>query len=129
MSDDELMVTIAMKEYDTLRTEALARIRSRFELLAVGVAGSGLVFGAKGWVPGALAATAVVSLYVYLGWSIGKISNRVAAIERDVNRRLGEDVLQWESRHASRFYIWLRKSRATTSTSASGLPARPSPPI
>jgi len=102
-----------MKEYDTLRAEILARIRSRFELLAVSFAALAVlvkVQSASAWlIIGLVGGVAV--LHTYFGWSIARISDRVAAIEDEVNGRLADELLRWESRLGSRFAIELRRRR------------------
>ncbi|MDQ1446094.1 MAG: hypothetical protein QOI20_2558 [Acidimicrobiaceae bacterium] len=121
----ELQVNVLLKEYDALRTEVLARIRSRLELLTVALAGFGLLLHAKHVRPGLVAALAlgVVALHTYFGWAIAKINRRLTAVERDVNARMGEDLLQWESRYGSRFFIRLNqggKRRATDAVDVAG---------
>ncbi|HZQ28048.1 MAG TPA: hypothetical protein VFA94_10160 [Acidimicrobiales bacterium] len=112
-ADQQLRVTVLMKEYDTLRAEILARIRSRFELLAVSFAALAVlvkVQSASAWlIIGLVGGVAV--LHTYFGWSIARISDRVAAIEDEVNGRLADELLRWESRLGSRFAIELRRRR------------------
>lgn len=111
-SDDleQLRVTALLKEYDTLRAEILARVRSRFELLTVALVGIGIAIELEpiNWqlVIGLL--VAVAGLHTYFGLTLSKINRRLAAVEQDVNARLGADVLLWESNYGSRFFIWLR---------------------
>lgn len=115
--DQHFRVTVLLKEYDTLRAEILARIRSRFELLAVSFAALAVlvkVQHASAWlIVGLVIGVAV--LHSYFGWSIAKISDRLATIEGEVNRRLDDNLLAWESHLGSRFAIALRARRARRS--------------
>ena len=110
--NEEFRVTVLLKEYDTLRAEILARIRSRFELLTVAVAGLAILLGRK-HTPALLMlglcgglCGVVLALHTYFGSSIAKINTRLAAIERDVNRRLDDKLLAWESSMSKN---WLNK--------------------
>jgi hypothetical protein len=96
-------LNVLLKEYDTLRSEILARIGNRFALLSVVVAAVAFVGSQKvaigGWRWGLLAlATVVISLiWVQLGRAIGRLSTRIAVIEGKVNEITGDELLHWES--------------------------------
>jgi len=119
---DEFRVTVLLKEYDTLRTEVLARIRSRFELLTVSVAALGFLLSRKDTAAELLVLSGIVvfTLHTYFGWSIAKINHRLADIESQVNRRVADEVLVWESQMSSNFFIRFRQLRTTRKARRSG---------
>ena len=112
-ADRDFRVTVLLKEYDTLRAEILARIRSRYELLTVGLAGLGLLLARRHSNAALLIGLGglVLGLHTYFGQTISKINDRLADLEAEVNRRLGDELLLWESRHGSNSFIKLREYR------------------
>ena len=107
-----LAIEVLLREYDTLRTEILARVRTRFELLGflaiiativgsqdsatsfrLGVAGSAIVIALTAW-----------------GWfasGIKRCATRILAIEAKVNDFMGEELLAWERSQPRR--AWWRR--------------------
>jgi hypothetical protein len=104
--EDKIRIEILLKEYDTLRAEALARINNRFTLIAVAAA-AGALFSTKeatsvtataqiAW----LVALMVVGVIVWwwTGLLILRCSVRIAKIEAKI-AMLAKDrsLLRWES--------------------------------
>ena len=95
------------KEYDTIRSEVLVRVRARFELLGLLVAGITIVLSTRNlW----LLVPFVVGLgglWVYLGSAVSRCSRRLAEIEGRINTLVRADddpvaadplPMQWETR-------------------------------
>jgi hypothetical protein len=102
MPDDS--ISILLKEYDTLKSEILQRCGHRFALLGMmgAVLGYG-VFKSRELTYHQFGALAVAALFLTFVWIrfgqlIVKCSNRIAEIETMVNKRMGEDLLVWETR-------------------------------
>jgi hypothetical protein len=94
------------KEYDTLRAEILARVRARFEVLGLLVAGATLILARKThWLLIPLVLGGGL-LWWYLGSAISRCAGRVAEIEARVNTLVRADAdpaatdpppMQWET--------------------------------
>lgn len=106
--DAKAKIDILLKEYDTLRTEILQRINSRFAI--VGLLGALLAFVLSKfeWQPENLLLDlrwpiTVCGLALLLGtwWRFGIIirglAARVRSIETRVNKLAGEELLSWET--------------------------------
>jgi hypothetical protein len=97
-----LAIDILLREYDTLRMEILARVRTRFELLGflaiiatiaatqdasrsfrvlVGVAGIAIALTVWGW----------------FASGIKRCAKRIFTIEAKVNELMGAELLAWET--------------------------------
>ena len=103
-NDRSLDVNVLLREYDTLRAEILARVKSRFDMLiftapaATFIASQGQL--SRNWrfavVVGA--AAFLLSLWFYFGSAINQCSVRIAEVEGMINELVGSPLLQWESR-------------------------------
>lgn len=101
--DLRLAVEVLLREYDTLRTEILARVRNRFELLgflavvATVVASSDIDSNARVWVAGLAAATAL-TVWAWFAGGIKRCAKRILVIEERVNSLMEDDsLLAWET--------------------------------
>lgn len=103
---DRAKIDILFKEYDTLRTEVMARCNSRFLVvgflvtLTVFVASESEVGLLARCLIGAFAVLAVAALWFRLGQLIKRCAVRIAEIEQKINKLMGEQLLAWESRIA-----------------------------
>lgn len=100
--DVRLQVDLLMKEYDTLRTEILARSRERFALasatMGIVMAKVDVLATRRGYLLLAFVVTLGVALVVLrLGDLLKRCSDRVSEIERHVNRvAMCPELLKWE---------------------------------
>jgi hypothetical protein len=110
-ADSAPHLDVLLHEYDTLRVEILARTSSRFQLLGLAAVAATLVTAkwgsgnlAKGdiikLVAGIVGGTAVVAAVIWLvfGLYINRCAARIKQIEEEINNKLGEPVLIWQSR-------------------------------
>jgi hypothetical protein len=100
-------LTALFKEYDTLRAEILVRVRARFELLGLFLAGAAVILSRKShWLlwPFGLG---IAVLWAYLGTAVSLCARRLVEIEARVNTLVRADAdpaagdplpLQWETR-------------------------------
>ena len=98
-------INILLKEYDTLRTEAIARINSRFAflgLLIAVVAFAGSKNSTSTWVAAVVISIPLLGIWLYLGHLLCRISDGVVRIEREVNKLAGAHLLDWEARGSGR---------------------------
>lgn len=100
--DRRLAVDVLLREYDTLRTEILARVRTRFELLGflaviTTIVASQEVSGStRAWL--ALSAGAVtLTVWGWFASGIKRCATRILRIEERVNAIMGEVLLAWET--------------------------------
>src|ERR1051325_5965401 len=101
MPIEEQKISILMAEYNTLRSEAVARTGHAFQIAGFCITALSIwaaeETSGKTW----LALTAIIVLLVASGWftfrEITKANRRVREIELDVNDRAGEDLLIWEN--------------------------------
>jgi hypothetical protein len=93
---------VLLSEYDTLRAEILARTGNMYQLFGAAVAVLlWILTNSWGW-----STLRVLAALIILGggfsWlidrDIRKAAGRLRQIEHDINRRVGEDLLIWESR-------------------------------
>lgn len=109
-ADTARHLDVLLHEYDTLRAEILARTSSRFQLLGLAAVAATLVtakWGSgnlPGWdifwiVVGIVGGTAVVAAVIWLvfGFYINRCAARIIQIEEEINNKLGDPVLIWES--------------------------------
>ncbi|MGC2778219.1 MAG: hypothetical protein WA418_21540 [Bradyrhizobium sp.] len=116
--ESKLKITILLAEYNTLRSEAIARGGHFYQTIAIGGTALSLIVSASAsWLTNAekmshvysqvsiaLIVTAVAIAGVVLGvllWLIQrdlkKCAERIQELEIDVNERAGEDLLIWEN--------------------------------
>jgi hypothetical protein len=114
LPDDMPQIQILLAEYNTLRAEVIGRTTSGFQLIGIGFAIVALLLSQAVLQPGSLATSqaagwrfwcVLVLGIVLLGsatWfnlrEIGRAANRVLLLEKEINERAGERLLQWESR-------------------------------
>jgi hypothetical protein len=98
---DKDKIQILLAEYSGLRTEITHRVGNSFQVVAVG--GGFLALIVSQPISPRFWAAFVIGLIV-LGWctavifrDILKCARRVRQIEKDVNRRAGEELLEWET--------------------------------
>jgi len=100
-------IEILFKEYDTLRTEIIARTSSGFQLVAIfsGLVGALIAWGASGHATAISICLLIFALAAVGVWFIlaafiplSAVARRVAEIEIEVNRRAGSTLLNSESR-------------------------------
>ena len=94
-------IQILQKEYDTLRAEILNRIGHRFTFLSfAGAIGGYAIFSENKltddqssvlWI----CADILLCLWAWIGLLMKRCSDRVAAIEREINALAGETLLKW----------------------------------
>lgn len=109
-------ITTLLKEYDTLRAEALGRINHRWQML--GLIGAIVAFvSAKdnllswGFIPVYAMVLLLLVLWVRTGFHLSALSGRIEEIEKKVNEIAGETLLEWESRGRKRFFGRLMRRR------------------
>jgi hypothetical protein len=108
-------LTALFKEYDTLRTDLLMRVRNRFELLSLLVAGAAIMLAAGTFwllLPFCLV---LGGLWFYFGTAVIRFADRIVEIEARVNALVRSDdppspadplPMQWETRRQG---TWKRK--------------------
>lgn len=101
-SVDRLKVEVLLREYDTLRTEILARVRTRFELLGflaiiTAFAGSRDSSTTVAVTVAAVALLIAIVVWIWFARGIKRCAVRILEIETKVNELLDDDLLRWES--------------------------------
>ena len=95
-------VTVLLSEYTTLRTEIIQRTGHGFQLLSVGVAVVALVnaigIDSWKWVFSAFAILVVIIAICITLQAIKQLSARVRELESEINARVCEPLLRWETR-------------------------------
>ena len=112
-------VTILLHEYNMLRAEILTRTNHGFQLLVVYAGlGGGLfvwIMQAKGGVRFWLSLAVAVGTLFVANWisfsNINRCVKRVLELEKDINTRVGENLLVWETQQERKFVGFLRKPR------------------
>lgn len=103
---NDLELGALYKEYDTLRAEVLVRIRARFEILGLFVAGAAVLASlGEAWLLLPFG-VGLIGLWLYLGFAVSRCSVRLAEIEGRVNSLVtgGSEPstvpppMQWETR-------------------------------
>ena|SRR5579871_6293438 len=102
--DEKDKITFLMQEYNSLRQEILNRTTHGFQTVALAATFFVLILnlqaGWKLWVSIGAAAIVVIVAARETFKRIWIAARRVRMIERDVNRRLGEEVLVWEQHYS-----------------------------
>ncbi len=96
------VVDVLLHEYDTLRAEVLSRATARFQLLGfVGIAAAllGTQNIGTAWRTGLIIATLAGAVVIWwrFAYYIKTCAVRLREIEEEINNRVGERVLVWES--------------------------------
>ena len=105
--DERFRVEVLLREYDTLRTEILQRVRTRFELLAflgvvAGLVAEGDSTARLSWLA-PIALSLAAGVWLWLRQGILRCAGRIAAIETEVNERVGGGtLLVWETSQTRR---------------------------
>lgn len=101
------------KEYDTLRAEVLARVRARFELLGVLVAGTTIVLSTRSFWLLVPFCFGIGGLWLYLGTAITRCAQRIVELEARINLVVRSDrelpatdplPMQWETRQSGSWF-------------------------
>jgi hypothetical protein len=96
--------SILLKEWETLRTEILARMQSQFQLLTFTVVAATFIYSQQRlgnfW---RLAGIVIVLMVVWIAWAgfrraINRCAERIREIEVAVNTLFDDNLLQWEYR-------------------------------
>jgi len=119
--DDSKRIDILLKEYDTLRADAMSRMNSRF--LMMGTFGALIGFsifspsspfrGGSGnlvleQVVCLLAGLVMLVVWIWMGYLAGICVRRVSQIELKINEIAGEELMVFESKHGfGRWGVWL----------------------
>ncbi len=108
-------VQILFKEYDTLRTEVIARQSANYQLVIFG----GAVFawfathasGKRFWI--SLAALLVISCWLVFRavQDINFIAKRIQELEQEINQLAGANLLRWETHWGSNRTGWLIRKK------------------
>lgn len=98
----EEKIKILLCEYATLRQEIIARTGHGFQLMSVGFVVLTWVIitqtrGSLFWPGAAIALTFFLVATWFTLRDIKKASIRIQELEKDINRRAGEELLVWES--------------------------------
>ena len=104
-------IDVLMKEYDMLRQVITSRCNNRFAVVGFLAALTAFISTesdlTSAWrlTIGATAAALLLAIWWRFGQLIVEAADRVAVIERSINRMVGEELLMWESRirHATVF--------------------------
>ena len=114
MTDQE-KIQILLKEYDTLRAEALQRIGHRFAFLSLAGAVGGYSFFVTPSLSGyqilvlILSAFVLLGLWFYLGNLIARCAIRIAEIEEEINAMAGQKLLKWQHERRTKFFHKVHK--------------------
>ena len=106
--EDKLAIDILLREYDTLRAEALARIRARFEVVGFIVVSAAFVGSREAvsgsWRLGVGLLALVISGVSWgsFGLALRRLARRLRTIEKKVNKLAGQTLLDWESNPKNR---------------------------
>ncbi len=96
-------VGILLHEYDSLRREIHTRTANLYQVIAVAAALAVWLLGRDANIVscavGAAAFGAILYLYAVIRHDIRKAAARVRELEQNVNRRAGEQLLDWETVH------------------------------
>jgi hypothetical protein len=114
-------IQILLHEYDTLRTEIINRTGFGFQLTAIGVAFLGVMITQGRSIVFWCALVVGLAVMALSSWwnvrDIWKAAERLRELERDINKRAREDLLQYESFWGAAAAGWFGRSRP--------LPGRP----
>jgi hypothetical protein len=110
----ERKIDLLLREYDALRNEIAVRVSSNYIVLSCFVVLAAAFVGIVkdfSWRAGITGGVATVGLF-FVWWNqlryMFVCSERVAEIEEEVNRIVGEDVLVWDGKRSTgRKYRWL----------------------
>lgn len=101
MNENDI-IPILLKEYDTLRAEILQRIGHRFAFLGLfGAVGTYAFFSAKKLASHQIVTLTVCAIFLFCVWYqlgnlIARCSKRIGEIEQTINSYTGKELLKWE---------------------------------
>lgn len=107
--EDSQKVAILLKEYDTLRAEAIARMNARFAFVGIATGIIALAVSRDGtassWLLLGLAAV-LMAVWFYIGQLLYRLGLGIQRVEREINKLAETEllVLVWESKNSSRFF-------------------------
>lgn len=100
---EEEKVRILLQEYASLHSDILTRTNNTFQLTAVSGAVAVWLLGRESadvWFWFALVISVFILSYSYLviNRDINKAAKRLRELEKDINRRAGEELMEWQTR-------------------------------
>ena len=101
---EKTKIEILLKEYDTLRNEAVMRSGTNWAMLGFLIGILAIIFGRSGdsrkrvVIVSVVASVFLAALWWYQGHLMARCSIRIEQIEKKVNHIVDEDVLIWESK-------------------------------
>lgn len=108
-------VEVRLREYDSLRSELLERIRGRYGLVAAVLVAAGFWADGLQAQDGAdlvslvglaiISAVVIVGIWFYLGRAIAELSTAIADIEQSINAAIGIDALSWETNRQQALFV------------------------
>lgn len=95
-------IQVLLHEYATLRQEIITRTTHGFQLVAAGAVVLVWVMtrqelNVQFWFGAAIAILVVLIAIWFIIRDIGKAAKRIRELEKDINRRAGEELLVWET--------------------------------
>ena len=94
-------VQILLAEYNSLRSETVHRVNNVYQLVAVAAVAfvwfMGRVADKRFWIALLVCVPALCYYTFDVSKNIYRTAIRVAQIEKEINRRVGEDLLEWET--------------------------------
>lgn len=112
-------IEILFKEYDTLRAEIIARTTSGYQILGTGAVLSGPLialigsrgFGRMFWVSLSLFVVFFYIVSFTFRRDITRMAARLTALESDINRLAGTELLKWETHYGVLKTGWIIKKK------------------
>jgi uncharacterized membrane protein (DUF485 family) len=100
-------IDIVLHEYDSLRAEIVSRMDARFQLIGflaivATLLGTTDISNVSRRLLIIAALILFISVWLLFGFYIKRCAKRLREIEAEVNKKLGDDVLVWESRRLPR---------------------------
>jgi hypothetical protein len=116
MVSPELKIDILLKEYDTLRTEILNKINTRYGIIGFLGALFAFVLNKWEWQPKncpfdtrwpvvIIGLLILFGIWLWIGVLIQGIAVHICSIEKRINQLAGDELLSWET-HCSLGCIW-----------------------
>lgn len=109
MTDEKDNIAVLMQEYNSLRSWVFSRVNNAYQLIGIGPAALAILLTVS-QVSGALLIVALI--LAMAGFSLGlcltvldvqQAGIRLLELEKEINRRAGQELLQWETRFGGRF--------------------------
>jgi hypothetical protein len=94
-------IDILLKEYDTIRAEAIARINSRFAFVGLII---GIIALSRNRDHEISYTFVLIVAWFYLGQLLNLLRTGLQHVEHEINRLAGEELLTWETSRSSRLF-------------------------